>query len=196
MISNKLVTIVKDNQFDKGWTLFSPASFEIERNWQFKKVDLSSVVKLITFSTEVNLLLSETCLPSRVISELEWSNKYIKINIIAKSKEIVDRYKNLTFNSCKIDESLNINYIGITGKNNGYFLLGNDLCEIDESVEKIYFNSTKATNKYSSLEKAKMIICQQEKLKLLLTALLCLENAQSNFHLKSKTVKVLLKIFV
>ena len=158
MISNKLVTIVKDNQFDKGWTLFSPASFEIERNWQFTKVDLSSVVKLITFSNVVNLLLSETCLPSRVISELEWSNKYIKINIIAKSKEIVDRYKNLTFSSCKIDESLNINYIGITGKNNGYFMLGNDLCEIDESIEKIYFNSTKVRDKYSSLEKAKMII--------------------------------------
>lgn len=158
MISNKLVTIVKDNQFDKGWTLFSPTSFEIERNWQFTKVDLSSVVKLITFSNVVNLLLSETCLPSRVISELEWSNKYIKINIIAKSKEILDRYKNLTFSSCKIDESLNINYIGITGKNNGYFMLGNDLCEIDESVEKIYFNSAKVRDKYSSLEKAKMII--------------------------------------
>lgn len=158
MISNKLVTIIKDNQFDKGWTLFSPASFEIERNWQFTKVDLSSVVKLITFSNVVNLLLSETCLPSRVISELEWSNKYIKINIIAKSKEILDRYKNLTFSSCKIDESLNINYIGITGKNNGYFMLGNDLCEIDESIEKIYFNSTKVRDKYSSLEKAKMII--------------------------------------
>ena len=137
MISNKLVTIVKDNQFDKGWTLFSPTSFEIERNWQFKKADLSNVVKLITFSTQVNLILSQTCLPSRVINELEWSNKYIKINIIAKSKDIVDRYKNLTFNSCKIDESLNINYIGITGKSNGCFMLGDDLCEIDESVEKI-----------------------------------------------------------
>ena len=91
MISNKLVTIVKDNQFDKGWTLFSPTSFEIERNWQFTKVDLSSVVKLITFSTKVNLILSETCLPSRVISELEWSNKYIKVSIIAKSKDVVER---------------------------------------------------------------------------------------------------------
>ena len=158
MISNKLVTIVKNNQFDKGWTLFSPTSFEIERNWQFKKADLSNVVKLITFSTQVNLILSQTCLPSRVINELEWSNKYIKINIIAKSKDIVDRYKNLTFNSCKIDGSLNINYIGITGKSNGYFMLGDDLCEIDESVEKIYFSSTKVTDKYSSLEKAKMMI--------------------------------------
>ena len=157
-LQNKLIVIVKDNQFDKGWTLFSPTSFEIERNWQFKKADLSNIVKLITFSTQVNLVLAETCLPSRVINELEWSNKYIKINIIAKSKEIVDRYKNLTFNSCKIDESLNINYIGITGKSNGYFMLGDDLSEIDESVEKIYFNSTKVTDKYSPLEKAKMMI--------------------------------------
>ena len=158
MISNKLVTIVKDNQFDKGWTLFSPTSFEAERNWQFKKADLSSVVKLITFSTQVNLVLSETCLPSRVINELEWSNKYIKINIIAKSKEVVDRYKNLTFNSCKIDEATNINYIGVTGKSNGYYMLGDVLCEIDDSIEKIYFGSTKTTDKYSSLEKAKMLV--------------------------------------
>ncbi len=158
MISNKLVTIVKENQFDKGWTIFSPASFEIERNWQFKKVDLSNVVKLITFSTQVNLILSDACLPSRLISELEWSNKYIKINIVAKSKDIVERYKNISFNSYKIDESLNINYIGITGKNNGYFMLGADLCEIDESIENIYFNPKKKSEKSSSLEKAKMLI--------------------------------------
>lgn len=164
MISNKLVTIVIDNQFNKGWTLFSPTSFEIEKNWQFKKADLSNVIKLITFSTQVNLILSQTCLPSRVINELEWSNKYIKINIIAKSKDIVDRYKNLTFNSCKIDGSLNLNYIGITGKSNGYFMLGDDLCEIDESVEKIYFNSAKTSDKYSALEKAKMmIVCNDSK---------------------------------
>ena len=37
-------------------------------------------------------------------------------------------------------------------------MLGDDLCEIDESVEKIYFSSTKVTDKYSSLEKAKMMI--------------------------------------
>ena len=164
MINNKLVTIVKDNQFDKGWTLFSPTSFEVERNWQFKKADLSSVVKLITFSTQVNLVLSETCLPSRVINELEWSNKYIKINIIAKNNEIVKRYKNLTFDSCKIDEATNINYIGITGKTNGYYMLGDDLCEIDDSIEKIYFGSNKTNDKYASLEKAKtLIICNSGK---------------------------------
>ena len=164
MISNKLVTIVKENQFDKGWTLFSPASFEVERNWQYKKVDLSSVVKLITFSTQVNLVLAETCLPSRVISELEWSNKYIKINIIAKSKDVVERYKNLALNVCKIDKEVNINYIGITGKNNGYYMFGNDLCEIDETIENIYFNSTKANDKYLSLEKAKaFIVCNSGK---------------------------------
>ena len=164
MISNKLVTIVKDNQFDKGWTLFSPVSFEIERNWQFKKADLSTVVKLITFSTQVNLVLAETCLPSRVISELEWSNKYIKLNIIAKSKDIVERYKNLTFSICKIDETINVNYIGITGKTNGYYMLGDDLCEIDETVENIYFNMVKTNDKYASLEKVKtLIICNNGK---------------------------------
>ena len=164
MINNKLVTIVKDNQFDKGWTLFSPTSFEIERNWAFKKADLSNVVKLITFSTQVNLILCETCLPSRVINELEWSNKYIKINVIAKSKEVVDRYKRFSLNSCKIDETVNINYIGIIGKNNGFYMLGDDLCEIDESIEKIYFGSPKSVDRYSSLEKAKaLVVCSNSK---------------------------------
>ena len=163
-IQNKLIVIVKDNQFDKGWTLFSPSSFKIERNWQFRKADLSYVVKLITFSTQVDLVLSETCLPSRIINELEWSNKYIKINIIAQSKMVLDRYKNLKFNSCRIDESVSINYIGITGRNNGYFMIEDDFCEIDESVENIYFNPAKASDKYSSLEKAKMmIVCSDGK---------------------------------
>lgn len=164
MINNKLVTIVKDNQFDKGWTLFSPTSFEIERNWQFKKADLSSVVKLITFSNRVNLILSDACLPSRVISELEWSKKYIKINIIAKSKTVIDRYKNLSFDSCKVDENTSMNYIGITGKNNGYFMLGDDLCEVGDSIENLYFGSLKMNDKYSCLEKAKvLIVCNSGK---------------------------------
>lgn len=158
MISNKIVTIIKENQFNKGWTIFSPVSFEIERNWAFKKVELSNIIKAITFSTMVNLVLSEACLPLRIINELEWTNKYTKINLIAKNKKVVDRYKNLSFNSCKIDETVNVNYIGIKGKVNGFYLLGNDLCEVDESIENFYFNNTKDNGKYLFLEKAKSII--------------------------------------
>lgn len=158
MINNKIVTIIKENQFNKGWTIFSPASFEVDRNWTFKKVELSNVIKAITFSTVVNLVLSETCLPLRIINELEWSNKYTKINLIAKNKKVVERYKNLSFNSCKIDETVNVNYIGIKGKINGFYLLDNDLCEVDGSIENFYFNEAKDSDKYLFLEKAKSII--------------------------------------
>ena len=160
MIDNKLVTIVRDNQFDKGWTLFSPTFFEVERNWKFKKVILSDVIKLITFSKQVNLILTEACLPSRIVSELEWSNKYININIIAKNEMVLERYKDLSFNSCQIDVSVSVNYIGVTGKDSGYYIFGEDLVEIDDSIEKFYFNSTKPNDNQISLEKVKtLIIC-------------------------------------
>ena len=164
MINNKLITIVKDNQFDKGWTLFAPASFEVERNWQFKKVDLPSVIRLITYCDQVDLLLSEACLPTRVSNELGWVNKYIRINIIAKNKEIVDKYPNIKFQTIKIDESININYIGITGRTNAYYIINDELIEIDDTVEKIYFGSAKPNEKFSSLENAKtLIVCNSNK---------------------------------
>lgn len=159
MINNKLVTIIKENQFDKGWTIFSPSSFEIDRNRLYKKVDLLSITRLITFSNEVNLILSDDILPSRIVNELEWANKYININVIAKNKEVLKRYSNLIFNSCRIDETININYIGIKGKNNGFFILDNDLCQVDETIESLFFGSIK-NKKYSNFENVKtLIVC-------------------------------------
>ena len=164
MISNKLVTIIKENQFDKGWTIFSPASFGIDRNSHYKPVDLTDVIRLITFSNKVNLVLSEVCLPSRVVNELEWCNKYIQINLIAKNKTILERYKNLTFNSYKVDETININYIGVSGKNNGYFLLSETILEVDESIDSTLFGALKNTDKYGFLNDARlMIVCNAKK---------------------------------
>lgn len=162
MINNKLVTIIKENQFDKGWTIFSPSSFEIDRNRLYKKVDLLSITRLITFSNEVNLILSDDILPSRIVNELEWANKYIKINVIVKNKEIIERYSSLTFNSCRIDESININYIGIKGKNSGFYILDNDLCQVDETIENLFFGSIK-NKKYSNFENVKTLIVCSDK---------------------------------
>lgn len=162
MINNKLVTIIKENQFDKGWTIFSPSSFEIDRNRLYKKVDLLSIARLITFSNEVNLILSDDILPSRIVNELEWANKYIKINVIVKNKEIIERYSSLTFNSCRIDESININYIGIKGKNSGFYILDNDLCQVDETIENLFFGSIK-NKKYSNFENVKTLIVCSDK---------------------------------
>ncbi|HON44643.1 MAG TPA: hypothetical protein P5543_05510 [Planctomycetota bacterium] len=47
MIQNKIVTIVKDNQFDKGWTLFHPYDLAIHKNRSFKKVDVTDVIRYI-----------------------------------------------------------------------------------------------------------------------------------------------------
>lgn len=158
MIRNKTVTIVKENQFDKGWTLFSPTSFGTDKNPNFKTTDITDVVKLITYSNQINLILSEACLPSRIVNELKWVNEYIKINIIAKNKEVIERYNDLHFNSFKIDESLNINYIGITGKGNKYYMIDTPFYEIDDSIEKSFFGSKNERENYPSLAKARTLI--------------------------------------
>ena len=97
MINNKIVKITKANQFDKGWTLFSPLDVGIIKDRSIKETAVSDIVKLITFSNTVNLILTEPCLSSRIVDEIKWANKYIKLNLIAKNKEIIEHYSSLCF---------------------------------------------------------------------------------------------------
>ena len=86
MINNKVVTISKNNQFQDGWTLFESFKFELLKNYSFKDVKINDIVRAITYSNSLNLILSQCCLPSNVIKELEWANKYISINLVVKNK--------------------------------------------------------------------------------------------------------------
>lgn len=86
MINNKLITITKENQFDKGWTLFHPYEPNVPDNRTYRDAMLTDVVRLITHADEVDLILCEPCLSSRIVSEIEWANKYIKLRVIVKDK--------------------------------------------------------------------------------------------------------------
>jgi len=152
MINNKLIKIVKDNQFDKGWTLFHPYDLPLGRNRFFKEVVISDVIKLITFSNTIDIILSDGCLSSRVVSEIEWANKYIKVNAIVKSEDIIKKYKSINFSSVTVDNSIDFNYIGVIGKETRYYMISDGYIEIDDSIEKVYFEKQNLSGDYSFLK--------------------------------------------
>ena len=158
MIENKKIIITKENTFDKGWTLFHPFDLGINKNRLYKDTMISDVIRLITHSNEVNLILCDACLSSRIINEIEWANKYIKLNIIAKDDSIINGYNNFSYNSKKIDKSIDFNYIGIIGKDNGHFMIADGYTEIDDSLYKVYFQNKNLKGDYSFLNDASELI--------------------------------------
>jgi len=157
MINDKLITIKKDNQFNMGWTLFHPYDLTVSRNRYYQNSDVKSIVKKITYADNVSLILSEKCLSSRIVEELKWANKYIKINVIAKSDNIVKDYFQLAFSNIKIDANIDFNYIGIKGKENGYYMITDSYESIDDSIEKIYFENKTITKNLSFLANAQQV---------------------------------------
>lgn len=158
MIENKEVIITKENTFDKGWTLFHPFDFGINKNKLYKNTMISDVIRLITHSNEVNIIICDSCLSSRIINEIEWVNKYIKLNIIAKDDSIINSYKKFAFNSKKIDKTIDFNYIGIIGKETGHFMISDGYIEIDDSLYKVYFQNKNLKSEYSFINKASELI--------------------------------------
>ena len=82
MIADKLITIQKENTFEYGWALFAPWHDFPRRNNNYQAVGVTEVVRQITFSKTVALLLSEPCLPRKVIDELKWVEAYAKITLL------------------------------------------------------------------------------------------------------------------
>lgn len=151
MIKNKLVTILKKNTFDKGWALFEPVNLVCHKNYFYNDTLISDVVKQITFANSINIILSEICLPSSIVNEIKWVNKYVKINLIAKSNEIVKRYSEISFSTVKIDSLINFNYIGISGKNNGNYIILDEFISVDESINRCYFDGKDCNENYEFL---------------------------------------------
>ena len=88
MIKNKLITITKENQFDMGWTIFTPYQLPFYKNPRYKSLLVADIVRSITRSDKVCIALSEECLASAIVKELEWVNKYTTIELIAKNQRI------------------------------------------------------------------------------------------------------------
>ena len=158
MINNKTITIVKENQFDKGWTLFHSFNFPVNRNHSYKEVIISDVVKLITFSNKIDIILAENCLSSRIINEIKWANKYIDINIIAKNENIINKYSDIQFTTTKIDNNIDFNYIGIIGKESKYYIISDGYKEVDDSIEKVYFNGLSLKGNEAFIKEADYLI--------------------------------------
>ena len=157
MIENKIITITKKNTFDKGWTLFKPFDCGVTVNRAYKEIKLADIIRAITFADEVNLVLCETCLSSRVVAELEWVNKHIKLNVVIKSKSLLNSYSKLSFNTTTVDASANFNYIGISGKQTVRAIIADSFCEVDDTVENIYFKNKKASANFDFLKLAKTV---------------------------------------
>ena len=158
MIENKLITITKDNQFDKGWTLFSPFDLGVSNNRSYRDTMISDVVRLITHSDTVNLILCEECLSSRIVNEIEWANKYINLNVIVKSESILKRYSGFHFTSKTVDQTIDFNYIGVHGKESGFYMINDGFVEIDESVDRVYFQDGNCNRDYSFLKTVKTVV--------------------------------------
>lgn len=163
MIADKLVTIRKENTFEYGWALFIPWHDFPQRNKYYNAVGVSEIVKQITFSKTVTLMLAEPCLSRKIIDELKWVQSYAGITLLAKSNEVAAFYKELRFSSVKIEPSLSLNYIGIESKdgNVGYFI-SDGFQRTDETVESLFSSLKKGALDFSPFADADKVIVLED----------------------------------
>ena len=163
MIADKLVTIRKENTFENGWALFIPWHDFPRRNKYYNAVGVSEIVKQITFSKTVTLMLAEPCLSHKIIDELKWVQPYAGITLLAKSNEVAAFYKELRFSSVKIEPSLSLNYIGIESKdgNVGYFI-SDGFQRTDETVESLFSSLKKGALDFSPFADADKVIVLED----------------------------------
>lgn len=146
MIENKCIKIVKKNKIDKDWALFQQYEIDTVKNPLYEETYIPTIIKSITFAKELNLILFETCLSSKIIEEIVWANKYIKVNIIAKNTNIIKKYSNIKFTEVIINNKIDFNYIGIIGKDNKYFLINDGYIEVDDTIDNNCFDGKKTKN--------------------------------------------------
>ncbi len=147
MIDNKIVKIEVPNEFDKGWALFRPFTLDFESIKGITGISISYIVSKITKASAVNLVLSEVCLSSAIVKELEWVGKYIDIKLIVKKQDIATFYSSkFKASSVRVDSSITINYLAILDKEPIYIMIGDDYTETDSLVNDVYFNGKKANS--------------------------------------------------
>lgn len=154
MIENKTITITKKNKFDKGWAVVKSFKYGFGINRHFCSMSVSSLVRAITYSNEVNLILSDACLSTQIVKELEWANKYIKISVVAKTQTILNRYSTLKFSSSRIENDVDFNYIAIVGKVSVFAIISSDYVETDDTLYRIYFKGEKQECEYRFFDNA------------------------------------------
>lgn len=160
MIKNKLITITKENKFDMGWTILTPYRLPFYKNLKYKSFLVSDVVRAITRSNQVSIILSEACLSSSIIKELEWVNKYAKIELVAKTEKIAERYNSISFSKVKINPDITFNYLSIKGSGSSSLsvMIDNGYTETTTLLKEIYFDGKNAKNNYSFISDLEDVI--------------------------------------
>lgn len=162
MINDKLITITKENTIDCGWSLFSPCNRIALKNDKYVRLSVSDIVKKITYADDILLVLKDTCLPSKIVDELVWVNKYIKIRLVAKEKYIVEHFSALQFSDVTINEQVCVDYLGIQGKDGKKsYLLDDGIIAIDDIVEKILLGE-KVNERYAWADNADEVYVLEE----------------------------------
>lgn len=158
MIQDKIVTITKENCFDKGWTLFRPFEMRLTKNRSFSPLSARDLVSAITRCDSVFMILSEPCLPSSVFEELKWANPYIDITLIAKDQGIADRYSDLKFAKVEIDNTVGINYVGVHGKNTLCVMIADAFIATDDTLEQAYLGKNRGADAFAYLDGAQEVL--------------------------------------
>ena len=56
MINDKIITITKNNTFDKGWMIFAPYQMPVYKNRNYKEILVTDIVRAITKSNYVYII--------------------------------------------------------------------------------------------------------------------------------------------
>ena len=165
MINNRVVTITKKTHFDKPWTLFTPEKLSRCVNSKYRNISINDVIPYISKADEIHLVLCRTGMPSSILNELKWVNKYIKFKLIAKNDKIATNLSSLKFSEIIIDETIDFNYIGIKGKDNLFLVLDNEIVSVDDSFERVFFENKKLVEKidYDGINEIYIIESQEKK---------------------------------
>ena len=134
-----------------GWTIFTPYQLPFYKNPRYKPLLVTDIVRAITRSDKVYIVLSEECLASAIIKELEWVSKYAAIELISKTEKIAERYSSVSFSSIKINPDINFNYLSIKGALPLSVMIDNDYTETSNLLKEIYFDENRAANNFSFL---------------------------------------------
>lgn len=152
MIKDKVVTIKRDCRFERGWQVVEPFDVHVERKGQHENVFVDDLVRAITFATEIYLILTEPCLPSKVVEEIRWVNKYAKVHFAAKTEEVLSRY-NFQCSKKIVDATISINYIAIDGRVVIAALIDEDILRTTNELGSAYFeNSVDRSNMLNNLK--------------------------------------------
>ena len=166
MIENKLVTIKKDNTFNKGWALFEKYNIPIVNTLEtgVKKVTSEEIVQNITFSNSVDIILKDPCLSSNIVSELQWvSNRGVKLRILAQNQEIIDKYSALNFTQAKVNPNISVNYLAIFGEKPFYVTISDYYISTDGAIWILLFGTTNG-NSWQILDGATRVVIVEQQL--------------------------------